>query len=144
MKETCEEAPETRLQARTQRRDHTDLLRSRLCLLEGKEKVMMTMYVENGNSFRQIARLLGVSEASISRRIHALMKRLVDGEYITCLRARGKLNPDQIRIARDYFLLGLSVSNVAAKRCTSCYRVRQTIKKIQRLAGTTNGSANSK
>jgi predicted DNA-binding protein YlxM (UPF0122 family) len=124
---------QTTLEAGKRRRDELDLLRSRLNLLDGKEKVLMTMYLENGNSFRQIARLTGVNETSIARRIHGLTKRLVDNQYIVCIRNRKKFTRDQMNISKDYFLMGLSVSKIAAKRHRSCYHVRETLKKIKSI-----------
>ena len=114
-------------------RGRIDLLRSRLNLLSGKDKVLMTMYVENGTSFRQIARLLGVSETSVARKIHRITGRLIDGQYIACLRNRDKLTRGQMVIAKDYFLMGFSMNKIAEKNHWSIYRVRQTIMKIQSL-----------
>jgi len=114
-------------------RDRIDLLRSRVNLLTGKDKLLMTMYLENSNSFRQMARLAGVNETRIARRIHKVTKRLIDGEYITCLRNRNKFTKTEMVIAKDYFLLGLSMKKIAGKRRRSYYRVRETLKKIQRL-----------
>ncbi len=124
---------QTTLEAEKRRRDELDLLRSRLNLLDGKEKVLMTMYLENGNSFWQIAQLTGVNETSIARRIHILTERLTDGEYITCLRNRDKFTRDQMTIAKDYFLVGLSMKEIAVKRRWSRYHVRETIIKIKSI-----------
>jgi predicted DNA-binding protein YlxM (UPF0122 family) len=124
---------QTTLEAEKRRRDELDLLRSRLNLLNGKEKVLMTMYLENGSSFRQIARLAGVSDTSIARRIKILTERLTDGEYITCLRSRDKFTRDQMTIAKDYFLVGLSMKEIAVKRRWSWYHVRETIIKIKSI-----------
>ncbi len=121
------------LEAQNRHRDENNLLQSRLNLLDGKDKVLMSMYLENGNSFRQIARLTGISEARIARRIHGLIKRLIDGQFIVCLRNRDKFTPEQLAIAKDYFLIGLSISKIATKRHWSCYHVRRTIKKIQNV-----------
>jgi predicted DNA-binding protein YlxM (UPF0122 family) len=124
---------QTTLEAEKRRRDELDLLRSRLHLLNGKDKVLMTMYLENGSSFRQIARLAGVSDTSIARRINILTERLTDGEYITCLRNRDKFTRDQMTIAKDYFLVGLSMKEIAVKRRWSRYHVRETIIKIKSI-----------
>lgn len=121
------------LEAKNQYRDEIDLLRSRLNLLDGKDKVLMTMYLENGNSFRQIARLTGISDTSIARRINGLTKRLLDSQYIICLRNRDKFTREQMTIAKDYFLTGLSIRKIALKRHRSFYHVRETIKKIQSI-----------
>ncbi len=124
---------QTMLEAEKRRRDELDLLRSRLHLLNGKEKVLMTMYLENGSSFRQIARLTGISDTSIARRINILTERLTDGEYIVCLRNREKFTRDQMTIAKDYFLVGLSMKEIAVKRRWSRYHVRETIIKIKSI-----------
>jgi len=121
------------LEAKNRHRDQIDLLHSRLNLLNGKNKVMMTMYLENGNSFRQIARLTGVSETRIARRIRGLTKRLIDGQYIVCLRNRNKFSKAQMTIAKNYFLTGLSMRKIAVKRHRSYYHVRETIEKIKSI-----------
>jgi len=112
-------------------RDRIDLLRSRMNLLTGKDKLLMTMYLDKGNSFRQMARLAGVNDSNIARRIHKLIKRLIDGQYITCLRNRSKFTKTEMAIARDYFLTGLSMKKIAAKQHLTYYRVREILKKIQ-------------
>jgi len=119
--------------AKNQYRDEIDLLRGRLNLLNGKDKVLMTMYLENGNSFRQIARLTGISDTCIARRINRLTKRLLDRQYIICLRNRDKLTREQMTIAKDYFLTGLSIRKIAIKRHRSFYHIRETMKKIQSI-----------
>lgn len=114
-------------------RDRIDLLQGRAGLLSGKDRLLMTMYLKNANNFRQMARLAGVNEVTIARRIHKLIKRLIDGEYITCLRSRGKLTPIERVIAKDYLLRGLSQKKIAKKRGCSLYSVRETLKKIQQM-----------
>jgi DNA-directed RNA polymerase specialized sigma24 family protein len=118
--------------ARALQRGRMDLLRARLELLSGKDKVLMTLYVENGSSFRQIARLRGVSETSIARRIHQLTRRLTDGEFVRCVRSRDKLSRRQMAIARDAFLTGLSLRRIAGKRGMSIYGVRRELRDIRR------------
>ncbi|MHC4462436.1 MAG: hypothetical protein ACYS6W_01510 [Planctomycetota bacterium] len=125
--------PERTLKDQNEYHDRIDLLHSRVNLLTGKDKLLMTMYLENSNSFRQMARLAGVNETSIARRIYKVTKRLIDGEYITCLRNRDKFSKREMAIAKDYFLLGLSMRKIAGKRRWSYYHVRKTLKKIQRL-----------
>ncbi len=133
MKKIHKNIPQSSIKTRTEYRDRIDLLRSRVSLLTGKDKLLMTMYLENGNSFRQMARLVGVNEASIARRIHKVTKRLMNGEYITCLRNRNKFSKGELDIAKDYFLAGLSMKKNAEKRDSTYYRVRKTLKKIQGL-----------
>ena len=54
------------------RRGRIELLLERVGLLDGQDRVLMTMYLENGNSCRQLAKLAGVNEANIGRRIQKL------------------------------------------------------------------------
>ena len=110
-----------------------DLLRARVDILTGRDRAIMKFYLENGSTFSQMARLAGVNEATIARRIHKLTKRLLDGEYIVCLRNRDKFSAVERAIAKDYFLDGNPQTKIAAKRKISVYRVRKTLNKIQRL-----------
>jgi predicted DNA-binding protein YlxM (UPF0122 family) len=114
-------------------RGRIELLRSRLNLLSGMDKLLMTMYIEHGNSIRQIARIRGASETSVARRIRAITERLTDGPYIECLRNRDKLTSRQLNIAKDYYLMGLSMRRIASKRRWSYYRVRDTIIEIRNI-----------
>jgi len=117
-------------EARGAHRDRVDLLRNRVALLAGKDRLLMTMYLENSNSFRQMARLAGVNETSIARRIYRITRRLIDSEYITCLRNRSKFTNSEMVVAKDYFLSGMSIRKIAAKEHFTYYRVRKSLKKI--------------
>jgi predicted DNA-binding protein YlxM (UPF0122 family) len=114
-------------------KDTIDMLRCRVDLLTGKDRVMMQMYLDNSNTFSQMARLAGVNVANVARRIHKLTRRLLDGQYITCLHSRDKLTEEQIEMARDYFVLGLPMREIADRHGATYYVVRQTMKQIQRL-----------
>jgi len=113
--------------------DITDLLRHRIKLLNGEDKLLMIMYLEKGNSFRQMAKLAGVHETIIARRIHKITTRLLNGEYITCLRNGKKFSAIELAIAREYFLIGLSMREIARKRQITYYQVRKILKKIRQI-----------
>jgi predicted DNA-binding protein YlxM (UPF0122 family) len=112
-------------------RGRVEVLRSRVELLSGMDRVIMTMYLVNGNSFRQIAQLMGVNETNVSRRIRRLIKRISDGGYITCLRNRERFSREELDIAREYFLLGWSMKRIAREREMTFYRVRGMVKRIE-------------
>ena len=133
MNEIHEDSSEASLKIKNEYRDRVDLLRSRLCMLSGEYKLLMTMYWENGISLRQISRLTGISRVRIARRIHKLTERLMDGKYITCLRNRSRFTKREMDIAKNYFLLGISMREIADKQQWSYYHVRKTLLKIQRL-----------
>ena len=121
------------LKTKNSYRKRIEILRNRVSLLVGKDKLIMTMFLSNGNTYRQLAQLTGINEANIARKIHKLTERLVEGEYIQCLKNRDKLTKTQMAIAREYFLTGLSQKAIAAKRHMSAYNVRKTILKIQQI-----------
>ena len=110
-----------------------DLLRSRVDLLTGKDKLLMKMYLENGNSFRQMAELSGVTATSISRRIYMLMERLINSKFIVCVRNKSEFSKSELAVAKDYFLRGMSQRKIAKKRKMSVYRVRKILKKANRI-----------
>jgi len=108
-------------------RDRIDLLRNRIQLLTGADRVLMTMYLENSNSFRQIAKLTGVSESTVGRRIHKITKRLMDGYFILCLRNRDRLSSIELKIAREFFVNALPMTKIAEKKKISYYSVRNIL-----------------
>ncbi len=113
--------------------DRIDLIRCRAELLMGRDRALIQMYLDNAGTYRQMARLAGVNEANVARRIHKLVRRLLDGQYITCLHYRDKFTEEQIEMARDYFVDGLSMREIANRHETTYYAVRRTMKQIQRL-----------
>lgn len=131
MKKIHEYIPEDNAEAERGYRERIDLLRSRVELLTGEDRMLMTMYIKNGNSFRQMARLAGVNEARIARRIHKVTERLMNGGYIACLRKRERFSKVELDIAKDYFIAGLSIKKIARRRDRTYYCVRKTLKKIQ-------------
>jgi len=121
----------------TEATNKIDLLRCRAGLLTGKDGALVQMYLNGTGTLNQMARLAGVNEANVARRIHKLVRRLLDGQYITCLRSRDKFTQEQIEMARDYFVDGLPMKEIADRHETTYYEVRNTMKKIQRLTTVT-------
>lgn len=131
MKRVHTNITERMLETKGRPRETIELLRNRINLLEGMEKVLMKMYLENGSSVRQMARLTGVSETTMARRIRKMTERLMDGQYINCLRCRSEFTKTELAIAKDYFLMGISMRRIAANRRSTYYFVRETLKKIR-------------
>ncbi len=120
------------LSLRQLNRDRIDLLRNRIQLLTGDDKILMTMYLENSNSFRQIAKLTGVNECTVARRIHKITKRLMDGYFILCLRNRDRLSSLELKIAKDFFVNALPMTKIAEKKKISYHCVRKAIRNIKK------------
>ncbi len=127
-----ENIPQRIKQTRDKYRDRIELMRSRINLLKGEEKLLMTMYLDKGNSVSQLARLAGVNDANIARRINSIIKRLVDGKYIICLRNCDKFTTAEMSLAKEYFLQGFSMRKIAEKRSWTYYRARRAIRKIRK------------
>ena len=125
--------PHGSMKKRCESREKIELLRMRADLLEGTNRVLMTMYLENGNTFRQMAKLMGVSESTVERQIYKLTKRLIEGEYITCVRNQHMFSKAEMAIAKDYFLNDLSMRNIARKRWLSFYTIHRIITKIESI-----------
>jgi predicted DNA-binding protein YlxM (UPF0122 family) len=116
--------------------ERMDNLRQQINLLKGRDKVMMTMFFERGSSFREIAKLAGVSETTVSRRIQKLIRRLVNNKFTICLRNRDRFTVDELNIARAHFLLGIPMRKIAKQNKLTYYYVRETIKKIRLVLAT--------
>ena len=127
------DAAEQALTVRNENRKKIDLLFSRVDFLCGKDRVLMTMYLKNGNSFRQMACLTGVNEVNVARKIHKLTKRLLDSHYIVCLRNRDMFTSHEMDIAKDYFVQGKSLRKIAAERKISYQRLWKTVNRIKKL-----------
>ncbi|HEV58379.1 MAG TPA: hypothetical protein ENN87_12940 [Phycisphaerales bacterium] len=112
-----------------------ELVRRRAEVLNPSDRSLLVLYLEQGGRLADIARVAGVSEGVISRRIRRLRRSLTEGRYMACLRRRDRLTPAQLALARDYFLEGLGIGRISAKRGLTTYRVRQVIRTLERIAG---------
>ena len=113
--------------------EEVDLLRRRAAILSRADRTLVLMYLEKGSRFSEIAQVSGLNEANVARRIHKLVGRLMDGQYITCVRHRALLGTLNVAIAKDRLIEGLSVRRIASKRRTTTYRVRRGLVQIQLL-----------
>jgi len=114
-----------------EQRRRCDIIRGRLELLTGRDMIMMTMYYENGFSYRQIAALAKMSETMVKRRLEILSERLIDGDYIKFIRTQGRFSKEEMVIARDYFLLGFGLRKLARRHKYTYYSIRKVINAIR-------------
>ena len=113
------------------RRDEVELLRERVRFLEGSDRALMTLYLENGGSVTQLARLLGQCESTIFRRVRKLARRLADERYLLCLRHRERFTGFELSVAREHFVAGRPMAQIGRRRGLSYYRVRLTVEGIK-------------
>jgi len=95
---------------------------------------LMRLYLDNGYSFVQIARLMGVSKESVARRIRRIARRLAAEPYLRSLTRLVEFTSMEMTILEDYFLRGLSLKLIARRRRCSYYRARKTVRRFKALA----------
>ena len=111
--------------------EHLNTIRNRFYLLDRRDRMIMSMYFDKGLSFRQIALLLNTTTSRISRRIRKIIFELTKGKFIFCLKKREIFTRSEMEIAKDYFVSGLSIKQIAEKKNTSFYHIRELLKELR-------------
>ena len=111
-----------------------EALRMRAHLLAGEDRALVEMYLEHGNSLRQIGRLMGLTHQNVGRRIRRIIRRLTDDTYEICLGNRDDFNGRELGLIKDYFVGGLSATWISRTRGVTPYRVKTTLQKARRYA----------
>ena len=107
-----------------------ELLEMRVELLEGRERVLLDLYVNHNVTCGQLARLSGESERNLSRLVKRLIPRLLGDEYITIVRNRERFGEIELAVAYDHFLLGLSYRAIREKRKRTVNSIKKIIKRL--------------
>jgi predicted DNA-binding protein YlxM (UPF0122 family) len=110
------------------------ILRERLNYLHGRDKIIMSMYLINGISYRQIALLLKINQGTIFRIIKKTIHKLTEGVFAACIEKKEKFSSNEISIAKDYFVNDLSIRQIANKYNTSFYNIREQLNEIKNTA----------
>ncbi len=111
--------------------EQLNTIRNRFYLLENQDRMIMSMYLDNEMSFRQIALLLNTNQNRISRRIRKIIFELTKGKFIFCMKKKDIFTMPEIEIAKDYFLRGMSIRQIAQKKNTSFYHIREILKEVR-------------
>ena len=112
-------------------RDVKELLRLRGTLLTGRDRALIEMYLDNGETVRRIATLAAVTPSCVARRIRTITQRLVDPTYPVCLANRQNFTTTELRIVKEYFVRGLSIQRISRRRRLSRHRIRKAIRKAR-------------
>ena len=115
-------------------RSKADTVRKLAENLSEPDRTLVRMYLDHENSFRQMAQLLGVSEATVARRVKKIIGRIGDRDIESVLAKSSTLSRRQKKIARDYFLRGLNVKKIAHKYKMTYYNTRRTINLLRKLS----------
>ena len=108
-----------------------ELLRLRVDLLDGQERLLVDMYLNQNASYYRLAALTGMGEKYVARRVQSLLRCLQSEEYLSIVRHQRLFEPRTLEVAYDYFLLGMSVRAISRKRNMSRYRVSKKIRRLQ-------------
>jgi hypothetical protein len=114
-----------------------ETLQMRAHLLAGTDRALVEMYLERGNSLRQIGRLMGLSPSNVGRRIRRITRRLADDTYEICLGNREDFNGRELALIKDFFVRGLSAAHISRNHSVTLYRVRVTLHKARTYAAST-------
>ncbi len=135
MRGTGEETGYTAAGGKSRPGKSLELVQGTTNMLTGEDRSLLKMYIEKGASFAEIARLVGTGEQRVARRVRRIARRLIDGRYVNCVRRPGKLNIVELGVSRDYFLRGLPLKRIAAKRGLTYHRARKALKRVRRILG---------
>ena len=99
-----------------------------------EDRVIVNLYFNQGLTYSNISKVLGISESSVSRRIRRIFKRLNDRRLFIDVMKKKQLSIKQSYIARDYFITGHSIRDIAQKYRMTRYEAHITIIKIRNIA----------
>jgi len=120
-------------------RGAADALRSRAHLLAGRDRTLLEMYLEHGNSLHQIGRLMGMSPANVGRRIRRIMRRLTDDTYAICVGNHHDFSGRELLLIKDHFVCGHSKRHISRTRGVTLYRVIATLQKASEYVASVKG-----
>ena len=115
----------------TGQRERIERVWARAHLLTKRDRALLALHVDAGNSFHQIARLLGVRPTTIARRIRKITERLIDQTYPLCVRSPECFTRRELTIIRDFFITGLTMKEISEDRNVSYYRARAAVQKAR-------------
>jgi len=111
-----------------------ELVVSRLGLVCGTDRDIMSLYYESGATKRQIAAVAGVHEATIGRKINKLTSALLEGVYVKCLSNRNFFTQEQLEVARLHFVGGLRSEAIGRRVGLGRAEVRGIIQYVRMVA----------
>ena len=124
---------------REYRAGRVELLQLRMGLLEEEGRLLLEMYINHHASYRQLAKLTGLSPRAVSRRVRLMIERLVSGQYMLILRHRGEFSRCEVQVAYDRYLLGLGYRAIGIKRRLGPSTVRTILRHLEARLGEFGG-----
>ena len=120
-----------------------DRVLTRADTLEADQRALLRVILEQGSSYRQVARLRGEHASTVSRRFRRLLRKLSHATGGKTPIKAGRLAPLDEAILSAYYLLGMNQSRIAARLSISRYRVRKALARFEPPTAQQRGSASS-
>lgn len=116
---------------RPEKRSQSDVIFSRLALLDPADRVMVEMHLLHGVSYKELGLLTGEKSQTLARRVDHCVRRLLGGQYIVVVRNRQCFSPEELAVAYDSFLLGMGYRTIAKKRGLGTGTCRGMVKRLK-------------
>ncbi len=99
-------------------------------LLAQADRDLIEAVLIRNQSAASLARIMGVPERRVQRRVHRLMERLTGREFLDAARALDYLGETDARIARLRFCQGLPLRRISLMLNLSYHRLRRRVDRI--------------
>ena len=99
-------------------------------LLAPADRDLIEAVFLRNQSAASLARIMGIPERRLQRRVHRLMERLTSPEFLDAARALDYLAEMDARIARLRFCQGLPLRRIALMLNLSYHRLRRRVDRI--------------
>lgn len=102
-------------------------LSTRVDMLPEKQRTFVRLF-QNTQKYRPIAKIAGVNEATIARRLKKIAQQISNNNFITALSQNSSLPSEKMEILKDYFVTDQPMIRIAQNRRLTYYKVRKMIK----------------
>ena len=97
------------------------------------EQITLVRFFQNTPNYRVIAKMAGVNEATIARRLKKIARHISGNNFFAALSENDNLPAEKMEILKDYFVSGLSVKIIAQNRNVSTYLVKKIVRQMSNL-----------
>jgi len=104
-------------------------------MLRGGDRALFEAYFRYGMSTVAIARLSGMRESAVRRRLLTLLQRVASNQYLRCRAAQAELSAFELRVAGLYYRDGKSQAEIATTTGRSLYQVGKAVRRLWGVAG---------